>query len=155
VTGATARLPVLRDGPAPGLECGACGACCVLPAVVSLGKPMHRACDHLRQGGCAIYPARPDECRRFHCLWLQGVIGPDPALRPDRLGVMLDGYHHRVGEALAGSAHNPARPRLTALELWPGALDDPEVSRVLAAWGEVDVVYRDGRRGTRMFGTME
>lgn len=144
-------LPVLRDGPAEGLGCGSCGACCVLPAVVSLGKPMHRACDHLRHDGCGIYGSRPDECRRFHCLWLQGALGSDRALRPDQLGVMFDAYHPRTDEASLSIAGNPPRPRLVALELWSGALDDPEVSRVLAPWGEVEVLHRDGRRERRVF----
>jgi hypothetical protein len=135
----TATLPVLRDEPADGLECGPCGACCVLPALESLGKPMYRACDHLRRDGCDIYSARPLECRRFHCLWLQGAFGPDPALRPDRLGVMFDGYH---------PSHDPSSSRWTALELWPGAFDDPRVRSAVAAWGPIDVIRRDGCRET-------
>lgn len=130
-------LPVLREGAADGLECGPCGACCVLPALESLGKPMFRACDHLRRDGCGIYAARPLECRRFHCLWLQGAFGPDTALRPDRSGVLFDGYH---------PSHDPSTSKWTALELWPGAFDQRFVRDAVAAWGPIDVVRRDGRR---------
>jgi hypothetical protein len=40
-------------------------------AVEALDKPAGRWCLHCKPGrGCRIYDTRPDECRRYGCLWL-------------------------------------------------------------------------------------
>ena len=40
-------------------------------AIEQLAKPASTWCPHCKPGhGCRIYPERPDECRRFNCLWL-------------------------------------------------------------------------------------
>jgi hypothetical protein len=43
-------------------------------------------------GGCSIHPTRPEECRLYDCLWMQGM-GPD-SWRPDRCGLVLDSTRH-------------------------------------------------------------
>jgi len=65
-------------------RCGACTFCCTWLAVEALDKPAGVACEHLTPHGCAIYDTRPDECRIFDCLWLQGL--GDLSTRPDRMG---------------------------------------------------------------------
>jgi len=47
--------------------------CCKLLGVRSIGKPSGTWCTHCTAGrGCAIYHARPQECRDFICAWLKG-----------------------------------------------------------------------------------
>jgi hypothetical protein len=57
--------------------------------VNSLGKPAHVACVHLRrEGGCAVYEARPADCRGFVCMWKEEASLPH-SLRPDLSRVIL------------------------------------------------------------------
>ncbi|MEZ4408952.1 MAG: hypothetical protein R3A52_21145 [Polyangiales bacterium] len=51
-----------------------------------------------------------------------GVSGGD-ATRPDRLGVMFDGY----------TLQGESTPRFVAFEAWDGALDTPEAQAVIDA----------------------
>jgi len=56
-------------------ECGTCTLCCKLLGVEELNKPVGVWCSHCRKGeGCGIYPTRPEVCRIFECLWLQGIL---------------------------------------------------------------------------------
>lgn len=49
-----------------GSGCQQCGTCCVGPDISSIGKPIGVACRHLdSEMRCAIYPERPDVCRRY------------------------------------------------------------------------------------------
>ncbi len=70
-------------------KCGSCNLCCELFEVEGLDKAAGQKCEYLKAGcrGCRIYESRPDQCRSFDCLWLQGV-GPS-AMRPDRSGVVM------------------------------------------------------------------
>jgi hypothetical protein len=123
--------------PAPGRECGECAACCIVPALRELNKPARWSCDHLSCRGCRIYDVRPASCRDFNCLWLRGALDSDPALRPDRLGVMFDWFR----------SLNAGRERCVAFELWNGAFSEPRVVDLLsriAAEHEIDLSYRDG-----------
>jgi hypothetical protein len=98
--------------------CGECSACCVAFDVGALEKPAGVPCPHLRaEGGCGIYPRRPDSCRAFACAWLTNVTWPDEE-RPDRLGVVVAPADEH--SAFASSA---AIPHFVAYELRPGALD--------------------------------
>lgn len=65
-------------------DCGGCTLCCKVLGIVALEKPKGRWCPHCVVGrGCGVYETRPDECRTFHCLWLQREnLGPE--WRPDR-----------------------------------------------------------------------
>src|SRR5690348_6121196 len=113
---------ILMDGSteqnAIGRECGGCTACCTVLAVRELDKPMRWACDHVHCAGCRIYDTRPPSCREFHCRWLRGSVGADDALRPDRCGVMFDGFFSVTRNRL----------RFVAFELWDGAFDGPAVA---------------------------
>ncbi len=63
--------------------------CCKLPAIEELGKPLGAWCGHARAGhGCTIYPARPQSCRAFYCLWMQDAdLGPE--WKPERAKFMV------------------------------------------------------------------
>lgn len=57
-------------------ECGNCCLCCKLMGL-EVGKPMFvwcRSCRPNSRKPCLIYEGRPDECQRFECLWLRGVL---------------------------------------------------------------------------------
>ena len=74
-------------------KCGSCQACCKTPYLeaAEFTKPSHTLCKHAC-GGCAIYDARPKECRVFKCNWLisQEADNPLPVnLRPDKCGVIF------------------------------------------------------------------
>lgn len=74
-----------------GRECGECTACCVIPAIddPQLTKPAGQACPNcIAGGGCAVYQARPETCRTYHCMWRHLAALPD-SWRPDRSGLMV------------------------------------------------------------------
>jgi hypothetical protein len=58
-----------------------------------LRKPAGVWCQMCHVGvGCTVYEERPQVCRDFQCLYLQGMLrGEDlpPELRPDRCGVVI------------------------------------------------------------------
>lgn len=68
--------------------CGGCTMCCKLLGIPELKKMPGTWCSHCHIGtGCRIYEERPQSCRDFMCMWLQGNA-PDGA-RPDRSKVVL------------------------------------------------------------------
>lgn len=47
-------------------------------------------CHFVREGGCSIYPDRPQSpCRSFVCAWAMADSPFADAFRPDRLGVII------------------------------------------------------------------
>ena len=58
----------------PNRSCGTCRECCVALEISEIKKPVGVYCDLLCAEGCSIYQTRPDECRKFDCLWLEGQI---------------------------------------------------------------------------------
>jgi len=132
-------------------SCGKCSLCCTVLRVDELRKPAGRACPQLRgDGGCGIYTRRPDICRAYRCLWLQGRF--DEADRPDRIGGIVDLLSDARGPRLSIQETEPgafdASPRLQAIaaesrESMPvrvvlaGRVDDPDRPfRVLLPGGE-------------------
>ena len=79
----------LKQAAAKRNECGECDCCCDVVGVGELNKPINTRCEHMNGKGCAIYAKRPRECQVYRCEWLMG--GWPDALRPDRLGVILNG----------------------------------------------------------------
>lgn len=118
----------MRRKPPKFRQCGTCTACCqgtglAAPAV---NKDRWVRCDRLRdepradhtQPICTVYPERPDGCRAFECLWLQGLVGAP--YRPDRCGLMLTVTAERDVFVADGDA---VRQAVIAYEVWPGAAD--------------------------------
>ena len=73
----------------PGRECGACTACCFELTIddPQMRKPPRQTCVHCVAEGCAIYEARPADCRAWFCAWRRIADLPDH-LRPDRCGLL-------------------------------------------------------------------
>lgn len=73
-------------------ECGRCQACCVAPRLDERDKPAYTRCRDLVRSGCRNYKSRPDPCRQYKCLWLQGWGAKDD--RPDKTGAMFTARDH-------------------------------------------------------------
>jgi hypothetical protein len=73
----------------PGRECGACTACCVEITIDDpmLAKAARTPCPNCTAAGCAIYTARPDDCRTWFCAWRRIADLPEH-LSPDRSGLL-------------------------------------------------------------------
>ncbi len=71
--------------------CGSCTACCHSLVIEELAKPAFSRCAHDGGGSCATYATRPQSCRDFRCLWLDGHLEEQD--RPDRLGVIFTTTH--------------------------------------------------------------
>jgi Fe-S-cluster containining protein len=86
--------------------------------VDELRKPAGVDCLHQRgTRGCAIHPTRPDICRRYRCLWLQGGLEDDE--RPDATGGVVDleatGIGLRLGIRMARGRSFEQSPALRAI----------------------------------------
>lgn len=69
--------PPLVSAPAPtaaaARACGTCTMCCKVYLIEDLAKPAGKWCAHCAIGsGCRIYDTRPQQCRAFDCVWVQG-----------------------------------------------------------------------------------
>ena len=78
--------------------CEDCDGCCRVFEVKEISKSFGEPCKHLGPTldgpGCRIYEERPDACKHYVCLWLDGQrrggqYRLDPELRPDRSKVVL------------------------------------------------------------------
>jgi hypothetical protein len=57
--------------------------------VPSIDKPRGQLCDHWQEDcRCSIHAEKPDECRRFRCLWLANENIAD-RYRPDQIGLYV------------------------------------------------------------------
>ncbi len=126
--------------PDPTRACGTCTACCEILSIEVPGvlvKPKNAPCPHLDVLGrkCGIYAARPQPCRVFDCLWLQGL--GEVHERPDRSGVMLDYRTTKFGNVLH------------AWEAWPGSFATPAAEAVLAGLAVRACVLCIPRQGPR------
>jgi hypothetical protein len=105
-----------------GRACDACTACCFTHAVIAIGKPGSEWCPHCEIGkGCRIYSDRPEQCREFSCLWLQGWA--DEQDRPDRLKIVLGG----IAVNVAGRSVRLVQFIETAM----GAVDQVHVAQLI------------------------
>jgi len=71
--------------------CAGCDLCCTTLAVDALAKPCGARCPHLAGDpghSCGIYAERPDECARYACVWLEGLL-PE-RLKPSRCGFVVN-----------------------------------------------------------------
>jgi hypothetical protein len=125
--------------------CRTCTYCCVLPEIAALGKPMYRACGHIRDRGCGIFgePERPAACAAYACAYLSARLadGPDRNRIPHPLDA--GAYFHRdpVENAIVLFV-DPARPALWKASAIPALL------RPAIAAGATLVVFDRGRQMT-------
>lgn len=111
--------------------CRDCSECCTAMAIPDVESEMFDSCRHLCSRGCSIYEQRPESCRGFLCLWMQGF--GKVADRPDRTGVTLD--YQQLGELHVVKAYvtrYTERGRKLLMEL--------------AQKTVVYTIHRDGRR---------
>lgn len=148
-------------------ECGACAACCYVPAVPELAKDVFQDCPHSRTKltgralappralplaapaatGCEIYATRPAACRDYRCLWLDDALGED-ADRPDQLGLMFD-----LPTLISEHPDYAGVAVICAREVWTAARDGPRASGLLARLARAMVVRLTDPQGkTRLFG---
>jgi hypothetical protein len=116
-------------------ECGDCTACCTVLGVHELKKAPSTPCCHECATGCSTYESRPESCREFRCVWLDGAF--EEHLRPDKLGLVI---------TLAPTHHenHPWRRWVLSTEVEAGAArrgDTPQFLRWLTKKGEVVWVY--------------
>lgn len=94
----TRQLHVLTiDDTSSYRSCGTCNLCCTVQGVHEIRKPINVKCEHLNiQGRCGIYSSRPESCRTYKCLWLNGHMPEEmkpvksrAVLEPNATGDML------------------------------------------------------------------
>lgn len=103
--------------------CGECSACCTALGVHEIGKGEYVRCDHICEGGCAVYDTRPQSCRTYQCLW--STMPPDrmsDEFRPDRLGIIVEITENKIGKAIV------------AREVIAGTMDDREGPAFQLVW---------------------
>ena len=69
-------------------ECGECDLCCkyLIHDVYGQRVSPDNPCRFLKNG-CSIHPNRPHQCKRYFCMWAQGVL-PE-WMYPKDIGVMV------------------------------------------------------------------
>ncbi len=126
-------------------HCGICVLCCKLMGVkgevrgVPINKPRAGWCQHCQIGvGCKVYDDRPEPCRTFRCLWLEGreegVEMPDE-LRPDRCGVV---FAPTTNETACSAHMDKNKP-----DAWKRGAAAAYIQRIVAAGISVTLDYGD------------
>ena len=93
------------------MECGNCTLCCKLTEIRSLPtpSPIDTYCEWCSPGvGCRNYSSRPDECRKYQCMWSQMsnvVVG----LRPDLSHIIFERASDDVINARLEKNHKMSR----------------------------------------------
>ena len=69
-------------------ECGECDLCCKWLSHDVYGQQVspNNPCRFIKNG-CSIHPNRPAQCKRYFCMWAQGVL-PE-WMYPKDIGVMV------------------------------------------------------------------
>jgi hypothetical protein len=75
-------------------SCDGCTYCCTIFKIDEINKPLDTPCQHLVDGKCCMYEARPVTCKRFNCAWVKGELPfwafpPDIKLMPMLVGAEL------------------------------------------------------------------
>lgn len=126
--------------------CGACNACCDFPAVPAVDKPACTLCAHVGQAGCAIYEARPAECRAYRCLWLDGEAREED--RPDLLRLVLD-----LPSLIEDHPDYAGVPVVCAREVAAGSSEGPRAAAMIGRLSRTFVVRLTAYGGsTRLVG---
>lgn len=71
-------------------ECDECTLCCKLLETHGIKSSIEEYCEEcLPDAGCSIHETRPEECRKYFCMWVQmESVGIE--LRPDKSGIIFD-----------------------------------------------------------------
>ena len=80
------------------MECGNCTACCRDLELHEIPSAIGELCKHCTEDGCSIYEDRPEECKKFRCMWLQ-MENAGKELRPDICGVI---FSRKSDDIIAG-----------------------------------------------------
>lgn len=123
------KLAPQPDSPNhPSRTCGTCTVCCKTHGIVELNKLPNVLCPHVDKlcHNCAIYPTRPQTCRDFECLWLQGVQWLEESDKPEKSKVVWD-----VCDAPPGLQQQGIEQYLQCHELMPGASRKERVERLI------------------------
>jgi hypothetical protein len=140
-------------GKAKGRVCGDCRLCCKTLEVPELGKAPGKWCAHAynEPGGaqCSIYDKRPESCRAFRCMWLDGFF--EDRDRPDRSRLVVvealdDAGNVRVAEHPQTQTPFPV---LYAFEGQRGAVDGSGrflAQTLLGSGVALAVMQEDGER---------
>lgn len=108
----------------PSRTCGTCTACCKTHGIPELKKLPNVLCPEVNKvcHNCSIYDTRPQSCRDFECLWLQGVQWLTEEDKPEKSKVVWD-----VCDAPDLLKQQGIPQYLQAHELMPGAARKPRV----------------------------
>lgn len=123
---------LLTDHLVEGRGCGPCIGCCSIFQIPALQKPKYTLCKHCTGSSCGIYDSRPDDCRKFYCLWRRIAAMPEET-RPDRIGIVFTYEIH-------DSPPIPFRKRY----IIGRAIDDPAVFDTRLGRAAVDMFIREG-----------
>jgi hypothetical protein len=129
--------------PLKARACDGCTECCIVFAVDELLKPARQRCQHVvDHTGCTRYETRPDACRKFACLWAQGVI-PKWA-RPDKAGIIFD-----VTRSNSAMQIHTGLQAMVVRECHTDALKRADVRTLLDAISAIHLLYiLDGEQRT-------
>jgi hypothetical protein len=134
----TKKMRMLKKLVEKNRHCDECQACCEVLGIKEIEKPPQERCQHQCSTGCGIYQIRPQSCRDYKCMWLQGAILDDD-FRPDKCGVIF--------EVVPTSMFPHC---ILAREYKTGALEDPKNEHAILALFNKDFViikiWLDGRR---------
>ena len=113
----------------PNRSCGPCAACCSIFAVEVLSKPEYVRCSHRDSAGCTVYAERPEACRAYACLWLEGEF--EVGQRPDLVGLAFD-----LPTAIDDDPDYAGITVITGREVRPGSADEPQAEKLILglAW---------------------
>lgn len=145
--------PADEGGKAKGRVCGDCRLCCKTLEVPELQKPSGKWCPHayVEPGGamCSIHDRRPESCRAFRCMWLEGFF--EDCDRPDRTRMVVAEVLDEAGNARV--AEHPQTkapfPLLCVFEGSRGAVDGPGkllAQTLLGSGVALAVMEEDGER---------
>jgi len=100
-------------------SCDGCTLCCKLTNVPYMGAPSGEYCNRCSPGeGCSIYDKAPAHCKKFRCAYIQ-MLKVNPALRPDRCGILLEKINDSLFLATAdgelGHISNLAKGQIQSL----------------------------------------
>lgn len=136
--------------------CQDCTGCCKVFSVPEVQKAFGEPCKHLgataHGPGCRIYEERPDACRHYVCLFLDGErrgdpYRLDPRMLPERSKVVI-GWPWGVERETVHIYPYPGYP-----DAWKQDPVKDFIKRTLARGGKV-VVYQDSKHLIAMKGDM-